>query len=65
MARYQAAICTSSPEALACQPGQWINYQGAIGRYMGRRKGVVWIAWGATARKRFPTFAAVFNRRWP
>lgn len=61
MGRYQPAIATSAPERLECQPGQWINYNGAVGRYMGRRKGTVWIAWGATARKRFPAFAATFR----
>lgn len=60
--RYQPAIATNAPETLrGLQPGQWINYNGAAGRYMGQRHGVQWIAWGATARKRFARFAAVFN----
>lgn len=62
MGRYVPAIATDAPESLrGLQPGQWINYQGAIGRYMGQRNGCQWIAWGATARKRFVKFAAVFN----
>jgi hypothetical protein len=61
MARYLPAIATSSPETVTGQPGQWINYNGALGRYMGRRNGCVWIAWDETARKRFPKFAAIFH----
>lgn len=59
--RYVAAIRTDAPEAVRAQAGQWINYNGARGRYMGTRRGCVWIAWGATATHRFPKFAAIFN----
>jgi len=62
--RYRAAIATDKPETLTgLQPGQWINYNGARGRYMGRRNGCQWIAWGGTATKHFDRFAAVFNGR--
>jgi hypothetical protein len=60
--RFQKIIHTDAPETLSgLQPGQWIDYAGTIGRFMGMRNGVHWIAWGATARKRFATFAAAFN----
>lgn len=63
MGRYVPAVRTADPHALeGLQPGQWIEYAtgeepGALGRYYGRRNGVVWIAWGAAARRRFATFA--------
>lgn len=57
--RYVPMIHTNAPESLDCQPGQWIDYEGARGRFYGRAGGVTWIAWGATARRRFPRFAAV------
>lgn len=60
--RYQPAIKTSAPETVVAQPGNWIDYEGAIGRYMGRRNGCVWIAWGSTATKRFQQFAAIFKQ---
>lgn len=59
MSRYLPTVATDNPEALHCQPGQWISYQGALGRFYGHARGAVWIAWGATARRRFPTFARV------
>jgi hypothetical protein len=60
--RYQPAIKTSAPHELRnLQPGQWIDYDGARGRFMGVRRGSHWIAWGGTATKRFARFAAIFN----
>ena len=59
--KYAPAIRTDAPETVSAQPGQWINYGTARGRYMGRRNGCVWIAWGRTATHRFPAFAAVFH----
>lgn len=60
--KYQAAIRTNRPEMLRdLQPGQWIDYAGAKGRWMGERKGVKWIAWGATASKRFSAFANAYK----
>jgi hypothetical protein len=61
MARYAPAICTDKPETISAQPGQWVNVNGAKGRYMGRRNGCIWIAWGTTATQRFPRFAAIFH----
>ena len=61
--KYAPTIRTSTPETVTGQPGQWIDYNGALGRFMGRRNGVTWIAWGATARRRFPAFAAAFTGR--
>lgn len=65
MARYLPTVRTSAPHALpdALQPGQWIDYDGALGRWHGRARGVVWIAWGKAARKSFPTFARVARGR--
>ena len=60
--RFQPAIQTNTPETVIAQPGQWISYNGSRGRYMGRRNGDVWIAWGKTATHRFGKFAAAFNR---
>ena len=60
--RYVPTIHTSNPELLSgLQPGQWINYEGAKGRYMGRKNGCVWIAWNGTAAKRFHIFARAFR----
>ena len=60
--RYVPMIHTSNPELLSgLQPGQWINYEGAKGRYMGRKNGCVWIAWNGTAAKRFHIFARAFR----
>jgi hypothetical protein len=60
--RYVRAIVTSEPDKLAqLQPGQWIDYAGARGRYMGERNGCKWIAWGSTATRRFSRFAATFK----
>jgi hypothetical protein len=59
--RYQPAIRTTAPETVRAQPGQWIAYGSARGRYMGQRNGCAWIAWGDTARRRFPAFAATFR----
>lgn len=59
--RYQLTIITDAPETLdGLQPGQWIAYGGARGRFMGHRNGCAWIAWGSTATKRFHRFAAAF-----
>jgi len=60
--RYLPTIQTDDPHNLTgLQPGQWLNYGGAIGRYMGQRNGCQWIAWSDTARRRFADFAAAFN----
>jgi hypothetical protein len=60
--KYQPTIRTSNPESLSgLQAGQWIDYEGVTGRYMGRTKASVWIAWSGTARRRFPAFAAAFR----
>lgn len=60
--QYRPAIKTSRPELLhSLQPGQWIDYAGAKGRFMGLRKGVTWIAWGKTATHRFPAFANAYR----
>ena len=62
--RYRSTICTATPELLNyLHPGQWIDYDGVKGRYMGRRNGTVWIAWGKTAkcRDRFRVFADCYN----
>jgi len=59
--RYAPAIATRSPQDVIAQPGQWIDYEGSRGRYMGRRNGCVWIAWGTTATKRFQKFAEIFH----
>lgn len=60
--RYRATIRTNKPETLdTLQPGQWIDYDGAQGRFMGRRSGTIWIAWGAAARRQFGQFAAAFR----
>lgn len=61
MAQYLPTIRTDKPETISAQAGQWIDYQGARGRYMGRRNGCVWIAWGATATRRFARFAAIYR----
>lgn len=65
MARYLPTVATRDPHNLpdTLQPGQWIDYAGARGRWHGRARGVVWIAWGATARRRFATFARVARAR--
>jgi hypothetical protein len=63
MSRYLPMVRTSTPEALTgLQPGQWINYDGSLGRFMGLTPASIWIAWEGTARKRFATFAAAFNK---
>lgn len=62
MARYAPTIRTNSPETVKAQPGQWIDYQGTRGRYMGSRNGSSWIAWGRSASHRFPAYAAAFRR---
>jgi hypothetical protein len=59
---YFPTIDIKRPQMLrGLQPGQWIRYEGARGRYMGRLGGVVWIAWGSSATKRFHIFAAAFR----
>jgi hypothetical protein len=65
MARYTAALRLDDPREaiLVAQPGQWINYNGARGRYMGYRRGIYWIAWGTTATRRFQRFAAIYREQ--
>jgi hypothetical protein len=59
---YFPTIQVKRPQMLrGLQPGQWIDYEGRRGRYMGRTGVVVWIAWGSTATKRFAQFAAAFR----
>jgi len=60
---YQKTIHTSRPETLAgLTPGQWINYDGTIGRYMGvSPHGTIWIAWGVTATRYFKGFANAYK----
>ena len=64
--RYQATVSISDTShdgiaALRMHPGQWVDYDGSQGRFMGLRNGCVWIAWAGTARKRFATFALAFH----
>lgn len=60
--KYQSAIKTIRPETLhSLQPGQWIDYAGTKGRWMGERRGVQWIAWSKTATHRFRQFANAFK----
>jgi hypothetical protein len=61
---YQSKVKTSKPETLAgLQSGQWIEYLGNTGRYMGTRNGVIWIAWTRYARgKGFHQFARAYKR---
>jgi hypothetical protein len=59
---YFPKIVVKRPQMLrGLRPGQWIEYEGATGRYMGRVGCTVWIAWGSTATKRFAQFAAAFR----
>ncbi len=44
------------------RPGQWIDFEGSTGRFMGRIGKTVWIAWGGAATKRFATFAKAFHK---
>lgn len=49
--RFAPTLHTAAPETVSAQPGQWIDYQGARGRYAGRSPaGVVFIAWSRAAR---------------
>lgn len=60
---YLPTVKVTHPQLLTgLRPGQWIDYDGAKGRYMGRTGSTVWIAWGGTARKRFHIFAAAFRK---
>ena len=59
--KFAPAIRTSTPETVVAQPGQWINYEGTRGRYMGRRNGFSWIAWGRSATHRFARFASIYH----
>jgi hypothetical protein len=60
--RYRKTIRTTNPQALSgLHPGQWIDYEGAKGRFMGWRNGCIWIAWGGTARRSFKTFARAYR----
>lgn len=60
--RYQSAIRTDRPETLDnLQIGQWVDYEGILGRWVGRRAGVVWIAWAGSARERFPRFVQAYK----
>jgi hypothetical protein len=59
---YFPTIHIKKPQMLrGLRPGQWINYEGSQGRYMGRIGMTVWIAWGSTATHRFKQFAAAFR----
>ena len=63
--RFQSTIHTSNPEELKnLQCGQWINYNGVLGRYAGIANGCSWIAWSQTAKKRFSTFAKAFKESY-
>ena len=63
--RYTPAIKTSNPETLRAMPlqrGQWINYDGANARFCGvSPSGVIWIAYGRTARRHFDVFARAYR----
>lgn len=60
--KFRPIIRTNAPETLAgLQAGQWIDYEGTRGRYMGHNGRTVWIAWSGAARKRFPQFAAAYR----
>lgn len=60
---YIPKVIVKRPQQLrGLQPGQWIEYEGSTGRFMGRGNATVWIAWGGTARKRFAQFAAAFRK---
>lgn len=59
---YLPTVKVTHPQRLiGLRPGQWIDYNGAKGRFMGRTGSTVWIAWGGTARKRFHIFAKAFK----
>jgi hypothetical protein len=64
---FTATVHTSAPETLSgrhLRRGQWIDYDGAIGRWVGvTNGGIIWIAWGNVARKRdmFRTICAAFR----
>ena len=62
--RFQPAIKTNCPEALAfggkLKRGQFIDYEGTRGRYVGNRAGVVWFAWGRCNAK-FKTMCEAFD----
>lgn len=59
---YLPKIKVTRPQQLrGLHPGQWIEYEGVTGRFMGRLGMTVWIAWGGAARKRFATFAKAFH----
>lgn len=61
---YFPKIIVKRPQQIrGLRPGQWIEYEGATGRYMGRIGCVVWIAWGGAATKRFAKFAAAFRKQ--
>ncbi len=64
MARFQPAIATNCPEALALKGlikrGQFIDYEGTRGRYVGNRAGVVWYAWGK-CNKKFAKLCEAFD----
>jgi hypothetical protein len=60
--RYQPTIVTDTPDTLHGLPvGQWINYDGVKGRFVGWRNGVLWVAWGITASRHFKQFAEAFK----
>lgn len=62
--RYLPKVAVTHPQHLSgLRPGQWIDYQGSTGRYMGRIGKTVWIAWGGAARKHFATFAKAFHKQ--
>jgi hypothetical protein len=65
---YFPTIKTAFPRRLTgLATGQWIDFQGARGRYVGRGKKTIWIAWGKVAcdPKLFKIYCDAFkNRRY-
>ena len=60
--KFQKAVKTSKPETLrGLQSGQWIDYEGAKGRFVGVRHGIIWIAWGKSATSYFTTFVRAYH----
>jgi hypothetical protein len=47
--KYATRTITDQPETLqGLQTGQWIDYQGSRGRWIGRSGATIWIAWGGS-----------------
>lgn len=61
--RFATRIETDRPETLqSLQTGQWIDYQGARGRWIGRSGATIWIAWGgSTAGSRWARMVAAYR----